>query len=106
MAAARSTSRAKAWKWSIAGGSVAAFLVMAQTFHIGDASPLSTPSAASAGVTAAQAAGGFTVVCVEGAYGYTCSPAGPYGGGYSGTYGGASAATYGGAFANTRSSGS
>ncbi len=112
MAVARSTTRAKAWKWTIAGGSLAAFLAMAQVFHIGDASRPSTPVAAGTAAQAAQATqayGGVTMVCVAGAYGYSCSPVaasggGPGGGAYGGAYGGGRASTP--TFANTRSSGS
>lgn len=110
MAIVRSSPRARAWKWSIGGGSVAAFLVMAQVFHVGDASRPSTPPAASAPAPAGQlmrTSSGATLVCVPGPYGYSCTPASGStnaGGGYGtyGSYGGG----YGGTFANTRSSGS
>jgi len=108
MAIARTTPRASAWKWSITGAGVAALLVMAQTFHAGDASRPSTPVAANQTTTTADAAsayGGATVVCVQGAYGYSCSRAGGYGSvAYGG--GGTTAGGYGGYVTHTRSSGS
>jgi hypothetical protein len=104
---ARSTSRAKAWKWSIAGGGVAAFLVIAQILHAGDASRPSTPTAAVDAATAATQAGGVTWICVQGPYGYSCAPEGGYGGTSTSGYArGASGRGSVGAFANTRSSGS
>jgi hypothetical protein len=111
VAMAPSTSRARAWKWSITGGSLAAFLLMAQIFHAGDASRPSTPAAAADPIaTGGPQAGGVTWICVEGAYGYTCAPANAYGrrgdDDFEGTYGGGFRAPSAGAFANTRSGGS